>query len=298
MPAPAASLRGAARPFLGMHAIAPPAPHHQPASDPAPPAAAAPPEVEVQVLGPVEVTGGARPFHRAWSLELVVYLAMHPRGVANEMWATALWPDRVMAGPTLHSTVSAARRSLGRSRMGRDHLPRRRGGLVLAETVTTDWHRFGALAASPDPATWWDALAIVRGRPFDGLRSPDWTILEGTAATVEGAVVDLAIRAGEHALQRGEGRAAASAARRGLLASPYDERLYRVLLRAADLEGNPAGVEGAMAELVRLVGGGGHHPGADALAGADAFVHPDTAALYRSLSRRPASGAGRVLARL
>jgi hypothetical protein len=71
------------------------------------------------------------------------------------------------------------------------------------------------------------------------------------------------------------------AARKGLLVSPYDERLYRMLLRAADLAGNPAGVESVMTELVKVV--------------ADereplASIHPSTLALYRQLSRRPATG--------
>jgi hypothetical protein len=259
------------------------------------------PEVEVRVLGPVEVRGGARPFQRAWTLDLVVYLAMHPRGATNDAWATALWPDRLMAAPTLHSTVSAARRSLGHSRWGRDHLPRQHGTLQLAPTVTTDWRRVRELADTSDPGAWRQALSLVRGRPFDGLRSPDWTVLEGIAAEVEDGIVQLAIRVAEHDLGTGDGHGAALAARRGLLASPYDERLYRLLLRAADLQGNPAGVEAAMSELVGLLAGGGEHPlvpGRGAIADADAFVHPDTAALYRALSRRPPAAAGRELARL
>ncbi len=242
------------------------------------------PEVAVLVLGPVEVVGAARPFTRAWTLDLVAYLALHPRGVDYETWATALWPDRLMAAPTLYSTVSAARRSLGRSRRGHDHLPRHHGTLRLAGTVGTDWDLLCRLAAGPDPRQWWRGLSLVRGRPFEGLRSPDWTVLEGVAATVEDGVVDLAVRLAEHHLGEGDGRRAARAARRALLASPYDERLYRILLRAADQEGNPAGVESAMADLVRLVGGGG--------AGGGTCVHPDTAALYRSLSRRRAGGRG------
>jgi hypothetical protein len=60
--------------------------------------------------------------------------------------------------------------------------------------------------------------------------------------------------------------------------SAYDERLYRILLRAADAAGNPAGVESVMSELVRLV--------AEDVEPYDA-VHPETLELYRSLSRRP-----------
>ena len=257
-------------------------------------------EVEVRVLGPAEVVGAARPFRRAWTLELVAYLALHPRGATSDVWATALWPDRPMAASTLYSTVSAARRSLGRSRSGRDHLPHQRGALRLSPSVTSDWCCLTVLGAAPDPADWWRALSLVRGRPFDGLRDPDWTVLEGVAATVEEGVVQLAIRLAEHHLGRGDGCSAARAARRALLASPYDERLYRLLLRAADLQGNPAGVEAAMSELVRLVAGGGHRcrSGRRSVGDAAAYVHPETVALYRALSRRPPAAAGEVFARL
>ncbi len=255
-------------------------------------------EVEVAVLGPVEVRGAARPFSRAYSLDLVVYLAMHRQGATTEAWSTALWPDRVMARPTLHSTASAARRSLGRGSDGRDHLPHGHGRLRLAPTVASDWQRFEAAAAAGDPSSWRAALALVRGRPFDGLRSPDWTVLEGLAAGVEEAVVALALRLADRRMAAGDATEAAWAARRGLRASPYDERLYRVLLRAADAQGNPAGVESTMWELVRLVSGE-EVVRASAPTGtarrALAAVHPDTVALYRSLARHragPLAGVG------
>jgi len=241
----------------------------------------------VAVLGPVEIRGAARAFTRANAAELVVYLAVHRRGAANDVWATALWPDQLMAGPTLHSTASAARRSLGRSRAGHDHLPRSRGRLALAPTVGTDWRRLVALGGRDDPADWWRGLDAVRGRPFDGLRNVDWAVLEGIAAAVEDDVVRLASRVAEHHLARGEGAPAARAARVGLLASPFDERLYRLILRAADAEGNPSGVESAMAELVRVAGGGSGGPARHRPVGPGdlSLVHPETVALYRSLSR-------------
>lgn len=269
--------------------------------------------VEVALLGPVEVRGAARPFRRAWSLELVAYLAVHREGVSSDQWASALWPDRLMADPTRHSIASAARRALGRSADGEDHLPRRHGGLRLAPTVTTDWGRLQSLAATDDPTAWEEAMALVRGRPFDGLRAPDWAVLEGRLAAVEEDVTELAVRLGEHHLACGDGRSAAGAARRALRASPYDERLYRVLLRAADAEGNPAGVEAVMVELLGLVDGpefsgfsnlGPHDPapprgtpaGGSGLPGHGGcrlsaetleVLHPATTALYQALSRRP-----------
>ena len=236
------------------------------------------PEVEVAVLGPVEIRGAARKFTRAWAMELVIYLAMHPDGASNDAWATALWPERLMAPSSLHSTVSVARRSLGTAEDGSDHLPRSHGRLRLGPSVGTDWDRFQNLATSEDLECWREALTLVRGRPFDGMRSTDWSILDGTAPAIESAVVDLSGRLAGARLRAGDPRGAEWSARRGLLVSPYDERLYRMLLRAADAAGNPGGVESVMAELVRVV--------ADEIEPIES-VHPTTLALYRSLSRRP-----------
>lgn len=235
------------------------------------------PEVEVWVLGPVEVRGNARQFTRAWAMELVVYLAMHPGGVSNETWATALWPDRLMAASSLHSTASVARRSLGQARDGGDHLPKSHGRLVLADTVGTDWDRFVRLADSGDTVHWREAMELVRGRPFDGLRASDWPILEGLSAAIEASVVDLATRLASQCLADRDPAGAEWACRRGLRVSPYDERLYRMLLRSADLAGNPAGVEAVMSELLHLV--------ADDVEPFDS-IHPETTELYRSLTRR------------
>jgi len=234
-------------------------------------------QVHVSVLGPIEIHGAAREFTRAWAKELVVYLAMHPNGATNDAWATALWPDRLMAPSSLHSTASVARRSLGQGPDGSDHLPRSHGRLALAPTVVTDWSRFVGLADTDEAEEWRAALSLVRGRPFDGLRSSDWPILEGIAPSMEAAIVDLSGRLAGHALSSGDPRGAEWSARKGLLVSPYDERLYRMLMRAADAAGNPAGVEAAMAELVTLV--------ADDIEPFDS-VHPSTIELYRSLTRR------------
>jgi DNA-binding SARP family transcriptional activator len=244
------------------------------------------PRVIVRVLGQVAITGAAREFTRAWAIELIVYLAVHPgsNGVSNEQWATALWPERVMAPASLHSTASAARRSLGTTMSGEDHLPRSRGRLALGPHVTTDWDMFVDLSRSPHPDNWRDALRLVGGRPFDGLRSPDWVVLEGILATVEAGIVDVACRYAQYCLEVANAPGAEWAARQGLKVSPYDERLYRVLMNASDAAGNPAGVESAMAELVHLI--------ADDIEPFDA-VHPETLALYRKLSRRPSASRSR-----
>jgi hypothetical protein len=156
--------------------------------------------------------------------------------------------------------------------------------LALSQTVGTDWHRFVALADSDRLQDWRRALDLVRGRPFEGLRSTDWPILEGIGPAIEAAVVDLSGRLAGAYLRLGDANGAEWAARRGLVVSPYDERLYRMLMRAADVAGNPAGVDAVMAELITLV--------ADDIEPLDA-VHPSTMDLYRQLSRRQRFGPSR-----
>jgi DNA-binding SARP family transcriptional activator len=237
--------------------------------------------MEVAVLGPVRVRGALRPFGRPGALDLVAYLALHPEGADTDRWVTALWPDRVPAGPTLHSVVSVARRALGTGPDGLDHLPRSRGRLRLRPSVGTDWAALERAAADPDPRPARRALAAVRGVPLAGLARADWAVFEGMVARMEDTVARLALRLGRAALEAGDGGEAAWAVAQGLRAAPYDERLHRLALRAADAEGNPAGVEAVMDRLLALVGEPG--TGREGLEGA---VHPDTASLYRSVSRR------------
>lgn len=238
-------------------------------------------EIEVAVLGPVVIRGARRPLRRPGALELVTYLALHREGVATEGWATALWPDRVMAAASLHSTASEARRALGASRSGHDHLPRQRGRLCLAPTVGTDWARFEAACATSQSSDALAALGLVRGRPFEGLRCPDWPVLEGWTAAIETAVVDAAERVAVAALAAGDAGRAARAARLALRVTS-DERLYRILLRAADAAGNRLGLHAVMEELARQVGDAGW-PGPTALG-----AHPSTLALYEELAGRGA----------
>ncbi|MGH9028344.1 MAG: AfsR/SARP family transcriptional regulator, partial [Acidimicrobiales bacterium] len=234
--------------------------------------------VEVRILGPVDVMGAARPFTRAWALELVVYLALHRKGATTDKWSAALWPERLMAPASLHSTASAARRALGTSASGEDHLPRSHGRLALADSVTTDWERFVSLSHSDQPEKWPRAIELVRGRPFEGLRAVDWALMEGITALIEAEVVDVSSRYAEYSLGNCDPAGAEWVSRQALRVSPYDERMYRFLMRAADAAGHPAGVESVMEELVHLV--------AEEVEPYDA-VHPETLELYRALSRRP-----------
>jgi len=205
--------------------------------------------VEVAVLGPVEVRGREHGFRRSAALELVVYLAFHRRGVRNTEWPLAIWPDRAVAASTVHSTVSDARRSLGRGADGADHLSRG-PRLHLGSAVTTDADRFAGLASSDDPRSLNRALELVRGPLFAGLRHGDWSVVEGTQAALESMIVETARRAVEGHLGLGRLLDAERAARAALTGCPYDERLYRLLLQVTAAMGNRVGLRRTMAELV------------------------------------------------
>jgi DNA-binding SARP family transcriptional activator len=78
-------------------------------------------------------------------------------------------------------------------------------------------------------------------------------------------------------LEVGDAAGAAWATRQGLAASPYDERLYRLLMLAADQGGQRAGVESTMEELLRRLEAGEVWPD---------DLHEGTRALYEQLARR------------
>ena len=181
------------------------------------------------------------------------------------------------AGKSPLNCISQRASALGSTATGEDHLPRSHGRLALGPGVTTDWDRFCRFAASPEPAAWKRALALIRGLPFEGLRSTDWAVFSHVQANIESLVVDVSVRRAEYCMEKEDPAGVEWSARQGLLVSPYDERLYRLLMRAADLAGNPAGVEAVMSELLQLVGG--------EVEPYDS-VHPETYDLYRSLSRR------------
>jgi DNA-binding SARP family transcriptional activator len=236
------------------------------------------PPVEIGLLGNVQVDGAPESFrYRRRLTELVAFLAMHPEGATTDSFATALWPERRVPVQTLANRLSETRRALGIAGDGRPRL-RKAGRRHFIADAETDWDRFKKLSRVEEGAeSWRKALALVRGRPFDGLERGEWAQLEGFASAVEAAIVDVACRLGEHALDHGEAGITHWAALQGLLASPWDERLYRLLMRASDGLGNRGGVDVALRSLAVALELEG-----DPLLG----IHPETSALYRRLTSR------------
>ncbi len=254
------------------------------------------------VLGPVEIRGAAEAFNRSAARELVVYLALHRHGSRNDEWAEALWPHRSLSRATLHSTASDARRSLGQAVNGLAHLPRTGRRLRLENSVGTDVERFAFLASDPDPARLKDALGLVRGSLFAGLKLSDWAVFDGTQARVESMVADAALKGAEHSMAEGSGRDAEWMIRQAMRVNPYDERLHRALLRAADAQGNRVGLRSAMDQLRALAAEPWDPvsklpPG---LIGGDGCcsIHPQTMALFHELTQGRTPAAGRYPVRL
>lgn len=211
-------------------------------------------DVEVAVLGAVSVTGLPLAFRRAAARELVVYLAFHREGVRHAEWSLALWPDRPVSLATVHSTASDARRALGRTSDGERRLPC--GSLLrLHPSVVSDVDRFAELSRSRSRQAWIEAAGLLRGPLFGGLRRADWAVIEGTHARVEALVVHTVLQAAEAFRRDGRADDAEAIVRRGLLVSPYDERLYRSLLLSLAAQGNRTGMRAAIAQFLVVAKG-------------------------------------------
>jgi len=243
-------------------------------------------EVEVRVLGPVEVIGSRVALARRDCVELAAYLALHPNGASDERLITALWPDRAPMRSTFNTTVSTTRSRLGRASDGTPHFPRNAatgGTYRLGPLVTTDFARFSARVAHartclPSAAceTLRSAIDLVRGRPFDSTRGYEWAYSESLIAHIEATIADAAHQLAQLYLDAGDANAAIAVAVQGLVAAPADEVLYRDRMLACDLAGNPAGVESVMDELCEVVAT--LEPYDD--------LHPETLTLYERLSHR------------
>ena len=239
-------------------------------------------QVDIALLGPVEFRCAVRPFRRAAARDLVAYLACHREGVLTGQWVEALWPIHPVSPTTVHSTVSDARGAVGRDADGRPRMVRARGRLRLVDRVVTDVDLFGELSGSDDPWGSARALRLVRGVPLSGLRSCDWAVLDGTQAELEAMIVRTALTECERLLAHGDATGAEGVVQRALLASPYDERLYRSLLRVTAAQGNRARLPATMARLRVLAGEAGSLPRGGSTTLSD-LLHPETTALYEHL---------------
>ena len=221
-------------------------------------------EVEICVLGPVDVAGGdigaLEPSRRMAALALLAYLASHERPVTADEMASALWPldatkDNV-AGPqrkTVMNLISRARTALGYNTAGKERLVYSPLGYRLSADVTSDWARFEKYLGNArrqegveSIASLRKALDLVRGEPFSGALSSqffEWVASEHLDLTFAARAVDAAEDLGQLALNSGDLGTVLWAVEKGLQLEPTREEMFRLWMHALGREGRPAKVD-------------------------------------------------------
>ncbi|MGA2836865.1 MAG: LysM peptidoglycan-binding domain-containing protein [Acidimicrobiales bacterium] len=167
-------------------------------------------------------------------VELLVYLAAHDGNATRGEWLTDISPDKALSDGYVRNLVLLTRRSLEAITGDPDLLAYDKATqrFSLTERVTTDWKQFQLAISAGGPGKLQTALGLVRGAPF-GVDPDPWTSAGGLSYVVGDAITDAALTLGELALDDGDPRLAAWAARQGQLANRYDQGLWRLLLRSA-----------------------------------------------------------------
>jgi DNA-binding SARP family transcriptional activator len=230
--------------------------------------------VMVGVLGPLVINGAAGSLQPNQA-ELVLALTLAaPAGLSNSALCTMLGadPDHPKPADAVRQIIARTRRRLGPAGDGTEYIIHAGGGQYVAhQDLWLDWSRFRELVASGTADDLRNALALVRGEPFTG--GYYWWLDIPLIECVRAEVVDAAERLAEIELAAGSPRAAARAARSGLLAEASAEQLWRAVMRAEHAAGNLAGVTEAWRHCLDAI---------EEVAPAGE-PHPDTAALYRQL---------------
>jgi DNA-binding SARP family transcriptional activator len=211
-------------------------------SDPAPSAEALlraqgllPGRPRISLLGPLTITGATRSRRglRARALELIAYLALHPRPVHRDELLEAFWPgeDPRRTRPRLRQAVRDARRLLDKAIAGEhgsywlartaldvdlDELER-----LLTAAKTADAEQAQALTES--------ALRLFRGEP---LADADYAWAESELPRLRATFVGLLEQVVRHRLEHGDPRAALDAVERGLEVDTLNETFWRLAMEA------------------------------------------------------------------
>jgi DNA-binding SARP family transcriptional activator/nucleoid-associated protein YgaU len=222
-------------------------------------------------------------FERQKSLEALCYLALREATVDREDLEAALYPAGTNAQRTYHNAVTSLRRDIGE-----DLFPHPEAGRYdLSDRVVTDYGLFCELVAQAEETDdagvadrlLADALDLVDGEPFVGPgRGYAW--VGPHRGMIVAQVIDVAETLAETRLAADDWRGAEWAARRGLRSFPADERMHRLLMRAAHAAGNIPGVRRAYEELLTALADpdDGVEP--------DDTVHPETIHLLEQLTGR------------
>jgi hypothetical protein len=208
--------------------------------------------IEVRILGPVEVIGWPSPPERAIVTELLCFLALHrDRALSGEAIRAALRPegDREQSSKTMRTYLSSLRRSLGPEAFPAG------AGYRLSEVVTCDWEFFRKAVEHGGLDMQLEALRLVRGRPFEGVRAGTygWVFAEFLVSDIEVAVSSVAKNAADECHKQGRLDTALWSLRQGLLAAGSDFALWERYL-SLSAEVGPAAFARAEREASAALG--------------------------------------------
>ncbi|MGH9026967.1 MAG: LysM peptidoglycan-binding domain-containing protein [Acidimicrobiia bacterium] len=250
-------------------------------------------DVEVRVLGDIEVTGLTQPLGGI-ETELLVYLATHDRPTTADKAMTALWPNARPSDQRWANVLNLVRKSLGASRDGELHLPHHRGSrrLALGSRVRCDLDRVRDRLRSAEHADptqrrqlLTDAVSFVRGAPFTPPPTRrggyEWAYSEGIYYFAESLSIDCTHALARCHLEEGNPDAALAAAARGLAVTPNAEILYQDRMDAHHTLGNPQAVETEMHTLIE----------ANDILDPCEQLDPETLRRYEEYTRRPYNAA-------
>lgn len=244
----------------------------------------APAVVQVQLLGPVQVTapGPLDEAARGLLTELVVAVALHRDGLHDALLRALVWP-RGVDDDVVRQTVAQAQAWLGDHRPGHSRLHRRADGrYTLSNDVVCDVDVLRTVAEQATGARELDVLtaglSLVRGAAFSQAVPGRYRWLRFHAAASDARVVGTAVarRAAVLRVQCGDRTGAAVLLGRGLDLVPDAEALWRDMLRVTPRDDLPEMV----ALLYDVLDARGIHP------------EPDTDALVEQLL--PGSRPGHV----
>lgn len=213
---------------------------------------------QILLMGTVEVinaSGPVEPSRLSRLTELAAFLVTHP-GCDDARVDQAQWPGAPVSDNSRTTAMSKLRRWMGKTPSGDDFLPRFQSevGYRMHDDVTTDWDQWQRLlpAGVKDASTTAleEALQLVRGRPFGGVRARRYAWAENLRQEMLFAILDATHELAHRRLMDGRWRAAGSAAALGLSIEPAYERLWRIRILAAHASGHPDAVTQAVDGLL------------------------------------------------
>jgi DNA-binding SARP family transcriptional activator len=211
----------------------------------------------ISLLGPLTIAGARRSRRglRARALELIAYLALHPRPVPRDELLEAFWPgeDPRRTRPRLRQAVRDARRLLGTAIAG-EH-----GSYSLDRTaIDVDLDELAPLLATAKTSAPEQAQALAEGalRLFRGepLAGADYAWAENKLPQLRATFVGVLEQAARHRLEHGDPRAALNAAERGLEVDTLNESLWRLAMEAEHALGLREAVADRYERLHALLG--------------------------------------------